>query len=269
MNIFKMSLLMACALVGAASAVAQTATAVIVQRADAFLSSLDDKQRQTVMFAFNDAQQRARWSNFPTRVVRRAGISLRDMNAKQRDAAMALLAATLSPRGLEKVQQIMDGDEANKALERNNPLFGGDFYYFSILGTPSATAPWMLQFGGHHLALNITISGDRGVITPTLTGAQPALYTKDGKTVRPLGAESDKGFALVAALDDAQRQRAILKYRVADLVLGPGHDGQTIQPEGLPVSAMNPQQRALLLDLIAEWSGIVNDSYASPAARRD
>src|ERR1700722_19681420 len=28
-----------------------------------------------------------------------------------------------------------------------------------------------------YLALNITITGERGVLTPTLTGAQPALYT--------------------------------------------------------------------------------------------
>jgi hypothetical protein len=31
----------------------------------------------------------------------------------------------------------------------------------------------MIQFGGHHLALNVTIAGEHGVLTPTLTGAQP------------------------------------------------------------------------------------------------
>lgn len=41
--------------------------------------------------------------------------------------------------------------------------FGKDLYYISFLGTPSMTEPWMLQFGGHHLALNITIAGSRGV----------------------------------------------------------------------------------------------------------
>ena len=50
---------------------------------------------------------------------------------------------------------------------------------------------------------------------------------------------------------------------MADLVLGPGHDGETIQPEGLKVSAMNEQQRTLLLDVISEWTGIVNDQYAA------
>ena len=44
---------------------------------------------------------------------------------------------------------------------------------------------------------------------PTLTGAQPALYTLNGKTVRPLGQESDKAFALLNALDESQRKQAI------------------------------------------------------------
>ncbi len=129
-------------------------------------------------------------------------------------------------------------------------MFGKDLYYISILGTPSEKMPWMLQFGGHHLALNITIAGEHGVLTPTLTGAQPALYTSNGKTVRPLAGESDKALALLNALDENQRKQAILSFRLADLVLGPGQDGKTIQPEGLKASGMNEKQRAMLLDVI-------------------
>ena len=136
-------------------------------------------------------------------------------------------------------------------------------YYISILGRPSDQDPWMLQFGGHHLALNVTIAGEHGVLTPTLTGAQPALYTSNGKTVRPLGQESDKALALLNALDDTQRKQAILSYRLADLVLGPGQDGKTIVPEGLKASVMNDGQRAMLLDLISEWSGIIHESAAT------
>jgi len=121
----------------------------------------------------------------------------------------------------------------------------------------------MLQFGGHHLALNITITAERGVLTPTLTAAQPALYTLNGKTVRPLGQESDKAMALLNAFDDNQRKQAILGYGLADLVLGPGQDGKTIQPEGLKASAMNERQRAMLLDVISEWTVIVHESAAT------
>ena len=242
---------------------AQPSTARIVGAANAFLATLDQKQRQSVQFAFNDEQQRARWSNLPTRMSPRAGLSMGELNATQRSAALALVSSALSRRGFEKVQHIVEADEVLRTNERNNPLFGRDLYYISILGTASTREPWMLQFGGHHLALNITIAGEQGVLTPSLTGAQPALYTVNGKTVRPLGQESDKGFALLNALDESQRKQAILDYRVSDLVLGPGQDGKTIQPEGLKASAMNERQRAMLLDLITEWTGIVHESAAA------
>jgi hypothetical protein len=284
---------------------APTATARIVSAANAFLATLDDKQRQSVLFAFDDEQQRVRWSNFPTGFVPRGGISLKEMNPEQRSAAMALVSSALSAKGFEKVQQIMDGDEVNKLNEAKNPpfgnngnspprgngsgpppggvngpppgnganrppfsgdsstLFGKDLYYVSILGTPSEQNPWMLQFGGHHLALNMTIAGERGVLTPTLTGAQPALYTINGKVVRPLAQESDKALTLLQALDDKQRKQAVLSYQLADLVLGPGQDGKTIVPEGLKASAMTEHQRTLLLDVISQWASIIHEDAAA------
>jgi len=292
----------------ASTALAQTATSRIVTAANTFLSTLDDKQRQSVSFSFDDEQQRKRWSNLPTTMVPRAGLSFKEMNPAQSSAAMALVSSALSRRGFEKVRQIMDADEMLKGSEGNGrrgggppsgrgpdgtgpdgrgpggpppggagragngppmgrggdgQMFGKDLYYISILGTPSEKTPWMLQFGGHHLALNITIAGERGILTPTLTGAQPALYTLNGKTIRPLGQESDKALALLNALDENQRKQAVLNYRVADLVLGPGQDGKTIQPEGLKASSMNEKQRAMLVDVIAEWAGIVHENAAA------
>ncbi len=265
------------------AAAAQTATARIVKAANSFLSTLDDKQRQSVSFAFDDEEQRKRWSNFPISIVPRAGLSMGELNPAQRSAAMALVSSALSPRGLEKVQQIMDADEVLKTSGvEGGPPRGpggppggrgggrGEVACYSAktsttspsLGHSSEKDPWMLQFGGHHLALNITIAGERGILTPTLTGAQPALYSANGKTVRPLGEESDKELALLNALDESQRKQAILSFRLADLVLGPGQDGKTIQPEGLKASSMNDSQRTMLLDVIAEWAGIVHENAA-------
>jgi hypothetical protein len=251
-------------LLSACIAAAQTPAARIVNAANAFVSTLNDTQRKSVLFAYNDEEQRKRWSNLPVSMVPRAGLSLKELTPAQRSAAMALLRSALSARGFEKVEQMVEGDEVLKAGGRGSALmFGKDLYYFSILGTPSSKEPWMLQFGGHHLALNITIDGERGTLTPTLTGAQPSLYTLNGKTYRPLGQESDKGLALLNALDESQRKQAILGFKLADLVLGPGQDGKTIQPEGLKASAMNDKQRAMLLDVISEWAGIVHESAAA------
>jgi Protein of unknown function (DUF3500) len=251
---------------------AQSKTGEIVNAADKFLATLSTEQRQKVLYPFDDAQQRARWSNFPTGFIPRGGISLKQMSAPQREAAMKLLATVLSPMGLEKVNEIRQADDDFKANGskrgpggpggrpqggpppggQNGPppqfagaggpggrppvssedMFGSDLYYISFLGMPSMTNPWMLQFGGHHLALNITIAGSKGVLTPTLTGAQPANFKLNGKTIRPLGRESDKALDLLQSLDANQRKQAVLNYTVADLVLGPGQDGKKIVPEG-------------------------------------
>jgi hypothetical protein len=239
----------------------------IVAAADAFLATLDASQKKKVVYAFDDAEQRVRWSNLPVSIVPRGGLSLKEMAAPQKAAALKLLASTLSPTGYEKVQQIMEGDEVLQQQTgrraQSAPMFGREVFYISMLGNPSGKTPWILQFGGHHLALNITMVGERGVLTPTLTGAQPAIYKVGDKTVRPLKGESDKAIALLKSLDAKQRKQAILGYRVANLVLGPGEDGKTIQPEGLKATGMDASQRMMLLDLISEWTGIIEADAAA------
>lgn len=249
----------------ATGAAAQTVSARMTVAANAFLGTLDAGQRKSVQFAFDDEQQRKRWSNLPVKIVPRAGLHLGALNDVQRKAAMALLSSALSARGLQKVQEIMEGDEILKTQAPNgNPnMFGKDFYYISILGAPSDKTPWIFQFGGHHLALNITVAGDKGTLTPSLTAAQPGIYTLNGKSVRPMAGESDKAAALFNSLSAQQREQAILGSRVADLVLGPGADGKTIQPEGLKASAMTERQRAMLIDLIAEWAVIIHEDVAA------
>jgi hypothetical protein len=142
--------------------------------------------------------------------------------------------------------------------------FGEAEYYLAFLGTPSTTTPWMLQYGGHHLAINLTLAGSQASMAPSLPAAQPATYSFEGREIRPLGKENDKAFALINALDDKQRGQAIIGSRVADLVLGPGQDGRVIQPEGLRASAMSSAQQDMLLEIVREWTGIINDGFAAP-----
>jgi hypothetical protein len=121
----------------------------------------------------------------------------------------------------------------------------------------------MIQFGGHHLGLNITLAGDNGTLAPSHTGAQPARYQFEGKTIRPLGNEVDKAFALLTSLDEAQRKQAILGVQMRDLVLGPGREGKMIQPEGIKGADLTDKQREMLLDLAGEWTGILHDAAAT------
>ena len=292
----------------AAAASARGVTTKVVGAANALLATLSAEQRSKVSFEFN-GPQRTGWSNLPSGIFERKGLRLGDLTAAQRAAAMALMAAALSPSGYKKINEIMDGDEVLKNAgggrtggrpggggpPPNDParggtpegvspgaraggppqggrggrgggggiVFGKDEYYLALLGAPSETMPWLIQFGGHHLAINVTIAGANSAMTPSLPAAQPAKYTLNGQTIRPLGGENDKGFALINALDATQRKQAILDYQVRDLVLGPGNDGKTIQPEGIRASALTPPQQTMLLDIAREWVGILNEEAAA------
>jgi len=238
------------------------ATEEIAGTAKKFLASLDDSQRAKVVYGFKDEAQRKRWSNLPTGIVHREGLRMGDLSKVQRDAVLALLASALSPQGYQKVLQIVEGDELLRKPGGGQLMFGRDEYYISFLGQPSTSTPWMIQYGGHHLGLNITLIGDKGTLAPSHTGAQPATYEIEGKTVRPLGRETDKAFALMNSLDEGQRKQAILGFEMRDLVLGPGRDGQTIQPEGIKGSALTEKQRGMLLDLASEWTGMMHEAVA-------
>jgi len=253
-------------------------TTRVVAAANAFLATLSADERGRGTFDLNSSQLTG-WSNLPSGAYKRNGLRLGDMTERQRQAALALVAAVLSREGYQKVTDIMNGDEvlknrgggqtggrqggAGRGGQRGGVQFGVDEYYIALLGVPSDTAPWRIQFGGHHLAINVTIAGGNHVMTPSLPAAQPARYTLNGQTIRPLGKENDKGFALIDALNAEQRKQAILNYEVRDLVLGPGEDGKVIQPEGIAGSALNAAQQALLLDIAHEWVGILNDEGAA------
>ncbi len=256
--------------------------------AKTFLATLTGDQRSKVTYDFKDAAQRKNWSNLPTSFVKRGGLRLGDLTQEQRDAAMAVVEAALSPQGYAKVEEIMEGDEYLKKNDKGGgrrgpppgaggppgapkgpgrqggggPMFGHDEYYISFLGQPSTTEPWMIQFGGHHLAINITLAGAQGTLAPSHTAAQPARYEIEGKTVRPLGDETDKAFVLLSSLTEAQRKQAILGFEMRDLVLGPGRDGQTLQPEGIKGSDLTDKQREMLLDLASEWTAIQSEAFA-------
>jgi hypothetical protein len=254
---------------------AQTTKAVAA--AKAFLDSLDEKQRAKALLDF-DSPKKAGWSNLPVTMVPRNGVRTGDMTKAQRDAAMSLLAAVLSKHGYQKVVDIMNADEALARGEgggkkgkgggkggkggKGGMPFGNDEFFLALFGKPSATQPWFVQFGGHHLGLNVTVIGKESVLTPTLTATQPDSFKRDGKTVRPLGPENDKAFALVNALDEKQQAQAILQAKPKDLQLGPGRDGKELKAEGIKGSAMTDRQQAMLLDLIGEWVKILEDHSA-------
>jgi len=240
-----------------------------VAAAEAFLNVLNAKQREKVLYDFASGKK-SNWSNLPVTIVPRNGVRLGDLTKDQREKGMAVVAAVLSKDGYQKVIDIMDGDQkltegkgGAKGGDRG-PMFGRDLYYLAIFGKPSETKPWMVQFGGHHLGVNVTVVGKNFVLTPTHTGAQPAVFKRGDMEVRPLGQEIDTAFKLMDSLDEKQRKQAVIGERPqGELLLGPGRDGKTIEPKGIKGSALTKDQQALLLDVIGAWVNIVEADTAA------
>ena len=154
----------------AAQDIPQSATREIAAAANEFVATLDESQQGKLIYDFRDEAQRKRWHYFPPGMVPRGGLRVGDLAERQRAAAMRVVAAALSPQGYEKVLQIVESDEVLRKATRRN--LGRDEYYISFLGQPRATEPWMIQFGGHHLAINITLAGAQGTLAQARGGGE-------------------------------------------------------------------------------------------------
>jgi hypothetical protein len=252
---------------GASAAGASPATTPkIVAAANAFVATLSDAEKAALIFAPGDTAQKQRWSNLPAGMFKRAGLMWSDLKEPQRAAWLAVMRATLSAEGYRRV---VDEWRADDALARESgagrgPDFGMGFYWIALIGKPSETQPWQWQWGGHHVTINATVAGPHVSLTPSFIGVQPATFTDaSGAAVRPLGDIERDAFALMNWLDAEQQRAALLAKRPADVVLGPGEDGKTIAPAGLPAARMSEDQRAALLRLIGHYSGLANDEDAA------
>lgn len=214
------------------------------------------------MFALDDNTQRANWSNFPHPTVDRKGVMRGDMTEAQLAALDALLAELMSEDGFQNIRwQLRADDEANTG--RDFPQFGGQYYFVSFLGEPATDAPWVLQFGGHHLAINATVFGPDISFSPMLTGGEPLHITYDGAPVFITEAEVTAAQALLNSLSEDQRAQAVRSDQKITLLLGPGQDNVTLPPEGIRATDLTEDQRGLLLDLIGQRIGMFNDDDAA------
>lgn len=240
----------------------------VVAAAQALLETLDDTRQEAILFAFDDEEQRWRYSNLPLTMFERRGLLMADLNDEQKSAVLNLIRTTLSEEGYQQVLDNMMGGEMLRMAEGSSSPFGGDQYYISILGTPSTTTPWTWQYGGHHLGINATIVGEKITLAPSLTGGQPMVYEHEGRQVRQMDDEIEAAFALVQSLTPEQKEQAILGDRFVNWVFGPTDIAVVTRQAGIPTEKMNEEQQVLLLDLIGKRIGILNETHAQIAMQR-
>ena len=235
---------------------------LMVERANAFLATLSAAQREQVLYRWSDDRQRRNWSNLPEGSVRHGGLAWGDLDARQRAALAGLFEAVMSPRGVQMIRDQMDADELLFArLPRSS--YGARNYFVSFLGAPSATAPWMFQFGGHHLAINATIVGPHLAMSPMLSGGHP-LTLGARRRIEAADSEIAAAHDFIASLDPAQRATAIVSNRPMQMQAGPGRDGRLLAGQGIAGSALTAAQKARLLAVIEARLGVVNADDLAP-----
>lgn len=231
--------------------------------AKTFLASLTPEQKQQVVFPFED-QERFFWHYIPTddipgRYARpRKGLTFKEMTSQQRHLASALLCAGLSQQGYIKTTTIMSLEDVLKVIEKDTKgRRDPERYHFSIFGEPSESGTWAYRVEGHHVSLHFTVVKGHAVGNPTFLGSNPAEVRSGPLTgVRALGAEEDKGRAVLESLTPEQRKVAIVTDKAyADILTEQSRKAAlTGQPSGLSATKMTPPQRKLLEALMLEYA---------------
>jgi hypothetical protein len=227
----------------------------MTEAAQALLATLSPDQRQKATFAFED-NERKNWHFIPRP---RLGLPLKEMSQEQRLVAQALLTTGLSSRGASKAFSIMSLEALLAELERGQsgkPVRDPELYFFSVFGTPSSDKPWGWRVEGHHLSLNFACSGQGASATPSFYGTNPGEVRQGPRSgLRVLGREEDLGRKLLGSLSPEQKKQALLSETAPkDILNDPKRDSYT-DSEGLPVSAMRPEQVQLLEEILREYLG--------------
>ncbi len=247
------------------------ANQTLVDATNQFLTTLNADELKKTVFTFTDTL-RYKWTNLPVGLVPRPGIQYGSLSDNSRLAFHRVLSAALSSQGYLKTTSIMALDDILNALYQESfdkgrinesvlkmtqgLKWSHGNYYISIWGKPELNSVWGLNFGGHHLALNITSDGKKVSMSPYFIGTDPS-EVKFGKYagLRVLSKEEDFGFMLINSLSDTQKSAAILKQTVPeDIITSPQGSQRINNYYGIAAKQFDDAQKTILKLLIQEYT---------------
>ncbi|WP_447641885.1 MULTISPECIES: DUF3500 domain-containing protein [Chitinophagaceae] len=241
----------------------------VVALADSFLNTLSSTQKLSVIVDYTLANAK-RWSNLPCGLSCRNGLLFGSLTTAQQGAALALINAAAGTRDGEGYNEFQTIRAADDYLNSNGggSSYGAGNYVIAFLGTPSTTGKWMLQYGGHHYASNITYSADTIVsITPLHEGVEPrTAFTTNGTTYNcPLTAELTGMQNLLGSFTSTELSSARISSTFSDCLMVPGSTSNTMPStkQGIRYSALSTTAQAKVWAAIQPW---INDIDSTQAA---
>jgi hypothetical protein len=133
------------------------------------------------------------------------------------------------------------------------------------MGKPSASEPWGWQLDGHHAIINYFVLGDQVVMTPYFAGSEPVIATSGKyKGTVILQDEQNKGFAMLEALTDAQRKKAVLNFSKTgnNNLTEAFKDNVMLDYAGVRASELSPAQRKQLVELVDLYVSNMDNGHA-------
>lgn len=238
-------------------------TAAIVNTANDLLASLSAEQKQKIQFDVDSDEWRY-WANVDNGGFIREGVSIKDMNDAQRELGFKLLQESLSKKGYQLSRNIMKTDQTAHEIT-GEADFGEDLYFFTIMGTPSATQPWGWQFEGHHLAINYFVLGDQVVMSPVFMGAEPVITTTGkykGNTL--FQDEQNYGLKFMQSLTAEQQKQATLNPEKGeeDNQAAAFMDNVTLDYQGIAAKDLSKEHKEALLNLAKQYVSNMRDGHA-------
>lgn len=251
----------------AANCDSETGVSKIVCLANNFLTTLTSSQQSSLVVTLNLTNAK-RWSNLPCGLTCRNGLLFSGLTSTQQAAALALIQAasgTATNNGYEEFQAVRAADDYLGTLRSG---YSAGLYIIAFLGTPSTTGKWMLQFGGHHYAQNITYNNGEVVsITPLHEAVEPnGSFTVNGTTYSaPLSSELTAVREMLASFSSTELASAKITSTFSDCLMVPGSTTNTFPStkQGIKVETLSSAVQAKVLAVIAEW---VNDVDPTTAA---
>ena len=239
-----------------------------------FLETLTPALRRKAEIAFEESE-RLRWHYIPLEMWERGGVSIGEMNEKQREAAFSLLACGLSEKGYQKATKIMNLETTLGELERaegtTRLVRDPERYFFSVFGDVANNKPWGWRAEGHHVSLHYTVV-NRELISPypSFFGSNPAEVRHGPKKgLRILSAEEDLARQLLGSFNPDQKRKAIINATApADILTRDVPKVELDAVEGLAAESMTTGQRETLVKLIHEYVERLPEEIAAAEIRK-
>jgi hypothetical protein len=248
----------------------QAPVAAMVAAAEHLVGLLDDGSRDRLLHAV-DAPEWQTWAN-PEFMQFDTGLRLELQPPEVREAALALVRASLSPEGADLVHRMMLVNGFLGQVVGLETILNEHSYNIALYGVPDPVEPWGWQLFGHHVAVHCLVVGGRMTVGPVFLGAEPDVIDEGPRAGAAAFTERiAMATDLMAALTPEQRAAATTYEQMVDPAMPPGRvhpgderhlggafqDNRVIPFEGVVAGGLSDRARALLLRLVEDFSALL------------